>query len=136
MVRFFRILLVCYLVGIALLTVVPLSGSGRSLHTIIILGLPADYIVHFLMFVPLVPLWRLGWPGHHWLLILVTGIIVASVMEGLHGFLSYRVYDGMDLLANVTGVVIGGILLGLFRAICRSGLVPERAEQAGVIHSR
>jgi glycopeptide antibiotics resistance protein len=71
-----------------------------------------DYIAHILAFMP----WMV-W-GHvmkfkktKWL---VFGILFAIIMEGLHYFVPYRVFNIVDLLSNIVGVVLGFGLLNLW----------------------
>jgi len=63
------------------------------------------------MFLPLLVLWRLGFPRHPLWLILAGGLLLAAGMEGLQYLLPYRVYNVNDRLGNGAGALMGGILM-------------------------
>ncbi len=56
----FRKLLTLYLMALLVMVTVPL---GNALNDIFIFELRLDYLVHVLVFTPVVVLWRLGFPA-------------------------------------------------------------------------
>ena len=110
-----RSLLYLYLFFVAVLVTVPIGGADVALDEIHVGGtLRLDYLLHALMFIPFVPLWRTGRPDHPWWLIIGGGLMFAAVCELLHMVLPYRGYNIYDLFANVAGVMAGtGLALGL-----------------------
>lgn len=110
-----RSLLYFYLFSVAVLVTVPTGGADVALDEIHVGGtLRLDYLLHALIFIPLVPLWRAGRPDHPWWLIIGAGMLFAVCSELLHMVLPYRGYNINDLFANVAGVMAGtGLALGL-----------------------
>ena len=65
---------VLYLPTLFLMTAAPLGGLKTTLTHTTVIHLRLDYLLHALMFMPLAPLWRLGFPRHPlWLIILAVG---------------------------------------------------------------
>ena len=58
----YRVLLFLYLVFLAVMMMVPLGTIVLS--DTFVFRLRLDYLVHAVVFVPVVVLWRLGFPGH------------------------------------------------------------------------
>lgn len=112
----FKKLLYFYLFITVVLLIVPNRGSEVSMDDIHILSLlRLDYLVHILLFIPLVPLWRTGFPGHSWLIVIPGALLFAAFSEFLHLTLPYRGYNINDLIANMAGVILGvplALLLG------------------------
>jgi len=106
---FVKIVFGVYLMTLVVVTLIPLGGMSTSMSDTDIAGLRLDYLVHALVFIPFVPLWKLVRSRTSLWLILVAGILVAAAAEGSHYILPYRGYNILDLLANVSGVIIGGI---------------------------
>lgn len=74
------------------------------------MGLRLDYLLHVIVFLPFVPLWRIGWPGQSMMVVMAAGVFLAVAMEGSHFLLPYRGYNVYDMLGNVVGVLAGGML--------------------------
>lgn len=73
-----------------------------------------DYFFHALVFLPWALLGFLAFRlSFTWI---VTGLLIAAATEGLQYFLYYRAFNINDMIANVTGVMIG---LGLFLVIAK-----------------
>jgi hypothetical protein len=90
--------------------IAPFNCSDISKVTVLQFRL--DYLVHVLMFAPLVLLWRLVFPRHPWWVVLGTGLGLATGLEGLQYVLSYRSWNVNDMIGNVIGVLLGsGIAL-------------------------
>ena len=110
-------LIAAYLMLALVLHVIPTSGGdGAALSSRYILFVRADYLLHLLLFIPLMVLvWlhlnREQVTGtarfNHALLWLVAGTIFAAFLEGLHLLLPYRSFNPVDLGLNVAGVVVG-----------------------------
>ena len=107
----YRTLLVFYTVSVLVVSVVPLSSPSASLNSITLLSLRLDYLLHALVFIPLIPLWKLTWPKHRLWLILPAGLLIAAAAEWVQLFLPYRAYNINDLLGNALGVLIGALLV-------------------------
>ena len=109
----FKNLLILYLIAVFLMVIAPLGGFATTLNSITVISLRLDYLLHALMFFPLMVLWRLGFPYHPLWLILVGGFSMAIGMEGLQYLLPYRAYNVNDMLGNGAGILMGCLLVGL-----------------------
>lgn len=105
-----KALLIIYVTLVVVLSVVPFSTPGTPFNDIHVFSLRLDYLLHALVFIPLVSLWRLSWPAHPVWLVLVFGLCLAAAAEGIHYFVPYRSYNINDLLGNIIGVVLGAAI--------------------------
>jgi hypothetical protein len=108
----YKALLSVYLLGLVLVVVVPLNELNVSLTNVFVLDLRLDYLLHMLLFVPLVPLWRLGFPRHSVWIVIGAGFALAIAVEGMQYALSYslqkvlesvRAGRRLNILAMVSG---------------------------------
>lgn len=113
----FRIFLVVYIGAVAYLC----FANFRDLPDIqkTILGIPADKIVHFCMFFPLVPIGFIAFGGERnrpseifvtVLNLCVCGCIFAGITEIIQGSLPYRSEDINDFAADCLSVCTAGLL--------------------------
>jgi hypothetical protein len=105
----FKGLLGLYLVFLVVMVVVPLGGLNTTLSDTFVFELRLDYLVHALVFVPVVVLWKLGFPGQSLWKIVGVGMVLAVGLEGVQYFLPYRSWNVNDAVGNVVGVVLGGV---------------------------
>ena len=86
-------------------------------------GLPADKVAHFLMFLPYPILGYLAFEGTGagtrtiaiFLLVFIgSGFAVAATTEYIQANLGYRSKETFDLLADIMGVISGGILTSIY----------------------
>jgi VanZ family protein len=116
-----RILLLSYLLAVVLMYVLPVNTKGE-LNTQHVAGLRLDYLLHALLFLPL-PVLLIdpkAKPGK-FVLLFVAAVCVAGVTEYIHALIPYRSFNPNDLLANVCGAVIGGLLVVVYRLLRRNG---------------
>jgi len=106
-----RILLILYLLALLAMMTVPLGTTVLS--DTFVFELRLDYLVHVLAFLPLVVLWRLGFPGHSLWVIVAVGIVLAVGLEGVQYLLPYRSWNVNDAVGNMIGVGIGFWVLGI-----------------------
>jgi glycopeptide antibiotics resistance protein len=122
----FRKLLYSYIIVTLILLIIPNKGSEISMDDVHILNfLRLDYLVHVILFLPLVPLWRTAMPGHPCVLVIPGALLFAVFSEFLHLLLPYRGYNINDLAANIAGVILGvpvALLLGRVTAAGMAGL--------------
>jgi glycopeptide antibiotics resistance protein len=109
----FKTLLVLYLMFLVVMVVVPLGELNTMLSDTFVFELRLDYLVHVLVFLPLVVLWRLGFARHSLWVIMGVGVILAVGLEGVQYMLPYRAWNVNDAVGNVTGVVLGGWIAAL-----------------------
>ncbi len=109
----YRVILGLYLVSLAVMVVVPLDGLNMSLADVFVLELRLDYLLHLLVFMPLVVLWHLGFPRHPVWMVLGVGLALAVGLEGVQYLLSYRSFNVNDALANAAGIGAGGLVMGV-----------------------
>ena len=108
----YRFLLFVYLAILVVMVVVPLGALNTMLSDTFVLRLRLDYLVHALMFLPLLVLWRLSFARHPLWLIILTGLTLAAGLEGIQYLLPYRAWNVNDALGNAVGVVLGCALVG------------------------
>jgi len=105
---FLRKIFWIYFAGVILVSILPINSAGQ-LNNITILEFRGDYFLHSTMFVPwMIFLLRSNNKWWKWLL---SGLLFAAFVEGIQFFLPYRAYNVNDLVANMIGVVIGGIII-------------------------
>jgi glycopeptide antibiotics resistance protein len=105
-----RFLFKIYFICIIILSIAPIN-TGASLNNITVLSLRGDYFFHILLFLPWMFLaWQLN---RNILLWILFGIITATATELVQWLLPYRSFNINDLLANVIGVLAGGIIIFL-----------------------
>ncbi len=105
--HYLRIIVFIYLLIVTVITVIPLGGTSASLNNITVLSFRLDYLLHALVFIPMVPVWRLAFPNHPWYIIIPIAILLAILAEGTHYYLPYRAYNVNDLMGNVAGAILG-----------------------------
>jgi len=110
-----RALFVIYFVALVVVTVIPLGGVSTSLSGTEVLSLRMDYLLHALVFLPLVTLWKLSKPAHPLWVIIVAGIGLAALAEISHIWIPYRAYNINDLIGNALGALLGWPLYLLAR---------------------
>jgi len=96
-----------YIILVILISLVPIGGTSESLNNIHVLSFRLDYLLHALVFIPLFPLWRWGWPHHNAWMVLFAGLLLAVATEAVQLYIPYRAYNINDLLANAAGVLLG-----------------------------
>ncbi len=111
-----KLFLFFYLLVILVMTVVPYGEMNRSLNSILVLSLRADYLIHSLIFLPLVPLWILTFPKHRFFWVFMLGLGFAALAEYTHHFLPYRAFNINDLIFNMIGVFVGALMIMLVKA--------------------
>jgi glycopeptide antibiotics resistance protein len=111
----FKGLLGLYLVFLVGMVVVPLGELNTTLSDTFVLELRLDYLVHALVFVPVVVLWKLGFPGQSLWKIAGVGLVLAVGLEGVQYFLPYRSWNVNDAVGNILGIGVGCLVLGFGR---------------------
>lgn len=105
-----------YLAFLVMIVVVPLGGLNTTLMDTSLFQLRLDYLVHAVVFAPLVVLWRLSFTRHPLWLIILTGLALAVGLEGIQYLLPYRAWNVNDALGNAVGVVMGCALVGVMKS--------------------
>lgn len=108
----FKLLFGVYIVLHLVLALVVFNLEDKVSAEGIKLKFRVDYFAHMLAFMPW-SVWGywLKMNKIHWF---IAGIIFAMTMEGLHYFVPYRVFNIIDLLSNMLGVLLGFGLLNLW----------------------
>ena len=113
----FRVLTLLYIIVVAILCFARFSTI--SPYTPSILGIPADKIVHFLMFMPFPVLAFFSLRIRHGgviktilllVVVFVTGCLLAWGTEYIQGKLPYRSMDPADFGADRLGLIFGSLL--------------------------
>ncbi len=115
--KYAHCLLPLYVLVIVLVHVIPLGTDMAALNKIEVLEIRLDYLLHALAFLPwAVILWLVYGVSFRnnniakVLLWLLAGIMFAAAAEYVQNFLPYRAFNINDLLGNITGVVLGGVV--------------------------
>ena len=98
-----------YIATVLLLMWLPLNGLGLPLNNFV-LGIRADHLLHASVYLPCVLAiaaltHRRGW------LPWAMALLMACATECVQYLLPYRGFDINDLVSNLLGVVVGGLLL-------------------------
>jgi VanZ family protein len=106
-----------YLAVLVLLSVLPInSASGSSINHIFIVSIRLDYLLHCIIYIPLVAfLWMEKESEFYvkpWKTILwITALLMFAVAtEWIQYFLPYRAFNINDLISNCLGIILGLIL--------------------------
>lgn len=84
-----------------------LPEVGRSF-----LGIPADKVAHFIMFLPWPALAWLAFPRNRGIVaIFILGCVFAALTEAGQSLTSYREGDTLDLLADILGLAVGSLAI-------------------------
>ena len=111
-----------WLIILLVINVIPL---GNDLNTVIhkpsVFKFRLDYLIHFCSFLIFIPLYfievRRGGPIFSKKPVLKYIFIVGSsaiLFESIQYFLPYRTFNPMDLISNLTGTIIGTIIISFF----------------------
>jgi len=111
-----------WLIILLLINIIPL---GNDLNTVIhkpsVFKFRLDYLIHFCSFLIFIPLCfievRRGGPIFSKKPVLKYLLIIggaAVIFELIQYFLPYRTFNPMDLISNLTGAIIGTILISFF----------------------
>ncbi len=116
-----KYILISYLVVLLLLTVLPLNSSHGSLNNTYVLEVRLDYLLHFLIYLPIVFL--MSHSFRFWLAVLFSFVFAAG-MEVLQLVVPYRSFNVNDLFANFLAcilslVVVMGIRYFRFKSASR-----------------
>jgi VanZ family protein len=104
------------MVFLVLLSVLPINSSGSSINHIFVVSIRLDYLLHCLVYIPLVffawmdkemNIFRVPFKTVGWVIVLLAFGIVT---EWIQFFLPYRAFNINDLIANALGVMIGFVL--------------------------
>lgn len=111
-------LMLAYLAFLLVGTFVPFSQTNTFLTDNYTLSIRWDYIVHFLLYMPL-PVLLYAWfsmkpGGRIWFRVLWISVVVPVAFEFVQKFLPYRNFNINDMLGNLVGVVLGVALIVAF----------------------
>jgi VanZ family protein len=112
-----------YSAFLVLLSVLPINSSDSSINHVFVVSIRLDYLLHCLVYIPLVffacidkelNALRLPFKTFGWVIVIFT---FAIVTEWVQFFLPYRAFNINDLIANALGVLIGFLIItiGLFK---------------------
>jgi glycopeptide antibiotics resistance protein len=92
------------------------TNAAAALNRRSVGGFRADYLAHVVMFLPFVMLYRWRWVLRNhtkaWLpAALASGALLAASSEAIQWLLPWRVFNPMDLIANVAGVGVGVLIV-------------------------
>ena len=110
-----------WLIILLVINVIPLSNDINKIIHKTVFKFRLDYFIHFCSFLIFIPLCFLDIkrgdsifskkPVLKYLLIVGGSAIL---FEFIHYFLPYRTFNPMDLISNLTGAIIGTIIISFF----------------------
>jgi glycopeptide antibiotics resistance protein len=102
-------LLPLYVFSVLLLVLLPVNDADSFINHSYVINLRADYVFHLLMFLPwMFFLMVKNYTGNFsWM---ALGVIFAAAAEFLQYFVPYRAFNINDLIANIAGILAGGLL--------------------------
>ncbi len=109
-----------YLLGLFLLSILPINGTGSSLNNNYLLTIRLDYFAHFAVLIPYFFVLNKEFKGF-WKLVksLMIALVVASLLEIVQFFLSYRTYNVNDLVSNWFGISLSCLLYYVFMKLIK-----------------
>lgn len=119
-----------YLLFLVIVTLIPLGQMNHTLNDNYTLNIRWDYLLHALVYMPMVVLMGFGFinksedlagkqasPFRFWISIVIIGLCIAALLEVFQLIIPYRRFNINDMLANGIGVIIGLSLIPLFRKV-------------------
>ena len=110
-----------WLIIILTTNVIPLGNDINKIINKPVFKFRLDYLIHFCSFLIFIPLYfievRRGGPIFSKKPVLKYILIVGSsaiLFECIQYFLPYRTFNPMDLISNLTGAIIGTIIISFF----------------------
>ena len=94
-----------------LLSTLPINGTNSILNNTYTLNVRWDYLVHALVYIPLVPLLSFNKGKQRTIKIILLSIILAIFLEAIQYIIPWRTFNINDLFSNVLGVGIGFVLM-------------------------
>ena len=88
-----------------------LPEAGRSF-----LGIPADKVAHFIMFLPWAVLAWLAFSKKNLAAIFLLGCVFAALTEAGQSLTTYREGDTLDLLADILGLAAGFLAIPVIKS--------------------
>jgi VanZ family protein len=123
----FRYITYGYLLLLFLSTVLPLNPSSSPLNNHYTLHIRWDYLLHWMVYLPLPVLLGIFLSersreqnkplqkARFWIVVAALSLLISTLFEFLQMVIPYRAFNINDLVANGVGVVIGLILMLIFR---------------------
>ena len=111
-----------YITTLILISVLPINGTNAALNNNYILSIRWDYILHALIYIPLLPLLMLKANNKQRTTnkeseifkACLTSILIAISLEAIQYITPWRTFNVNDLMSNVLGVFIGLIVIVIF----------------------
>ena len=110
-----------WLIIVLTTNVIPLGNDINKIIHKPVFKFRLDYLIHFCSFLIFIPLYfievRRGGPIFSKKPVLKYIFIVGSsaiLFESIQYFLPYRTFNPMDLISNLTGTIIGTIIISFF----------------------
>lgn len=101
-----------YLLTLVTVSVMPLGSASKELTDITVIRIRGDYLLHMLVYLPIISLMLISFPKKKMLMV-VLALILGVGLEYFQMLLPYRTFNINDLVANVGGVVLGGVIFRL-----------------------
>ena len=112
-------LIILYCLLILLTSIISFNGN-LSLNKKYVYGLRLDYLIHAVIFIPWMTLANLSWDGGRKKLLWTAfgvGFCLAFISEIVQIYIPCKVFNPMDMLANVVGVMIGVVIFLLVKGL-------------------
>lgn len=118
-----------YLAVVVLLSVLPINSAGSSINHIFIVSLRLDYLLHCVVYIPLVTFLWIQKESEFFtntgktILWVVALLVFAAATEWIQYFLPYRAFNVNDLISNCLGIILGLILTFAIKQLSTEKLV-------------
>jgi glycopeptide antibiotics resistance protein len=99
-----------YVVAVVTLLIVPLGEVHQEVNQSHVIGIRGDYWIHLLLFIPWAAFYTVVSNRMTFGKWVALGILMSAGMEVMQGFVPYRTFNVMDMIGNVLGIVLGGLL--------------------------
>jgi len=110
-----------WLIILLVINVIPLGNDIYKIINKPVFKFRLDYLIHFYSFLIFIPLYfievKRGGPIFSKKPVLKYLLIIggaAVIFELIQYFLPYRTFNPMDLISNLTGAIIGNIIISFF----------------------
>lgn len=118
-----RIIFFSYLLLLIFAAAFPFTSTDiAAMNNTYVMSFRLDHVMHVLAFLPLYALgvWLfqpISRKGRVYLLLI--GLVIAALTEYIQLFINYRTYNPADLIANLSGVLLGAIIMLVVKKIKR-----------------
>ena len=102
---------IIFIIILLLLSTLLINGTSSTLNNSYTLNIRWDYLVHALVYIPLIPLLSFNREKLRTKNIIILSLILAISLEAIQYLIPWRTSNVNDVFSNVLGVGIGFVLM-------------------------